>query len=119
MVEQFLNLVKLDSRNLLPVKYLLIRTIYSIDNNRRFSMEHWLNRIDDIFKNKSDNLSGELYITPKLSRVDKTVISSWCVHLPSFLNPSPRSKYFSIEKYGGQARALQEAVAYRDEVINN
>jgi len=38
--------------------------------------------------------------------------------LPSFCNPSPRSKYFSFEKYGGREIALKEAIAYRDFTIN-
>lgn len=54
--------------------------------------------------------------------------------LSKFLNPSPRSKYLSFERYGGtiakipnppqsESRgvrdiALKEAIAYRDSVIN-
>lgn len=40
MTTQFAKLISLDTRNLLPVKYLLIKTIYSIDNNRNYTLEH-------------------------------------------------------------------------------
>lgn len=115
-----MRLISLDSRNLLPVKYLLIQTIYSIANNRNFSKEYWFKRIDDIFNKKSvRNISGEFYITPVMDKVNKTgKIASWCVYLPKFCKPNPRSKYFSFEKYGGKDIALKEAIAYRDAVIN-
>lgn len=134
MAQQFMRLISLDSRNLLPLsplggerrlKYLLIQTIYSIANNRNFSKEYWFKRIDDIFNKKSvsgeENIFpwGEFYITPVMDKVNKTgKIASWCVYLPKFCNPNPRSKYFSFEKYGGQDIALKEAIAYRDAVIN-
>nr|YP_010218648.1 LAGLIDADG endonuclease [Morchella brunnea]UBU98511.1 LAGLIDADG endonuclease [Morchella brunnea] len=104
MVQQFVKLITLDSRNLLPVKYLIIKTIYSIENNRDYTMKHWLNRIDEIFNQKSvRNTSGEFYISPVIDKVNKTgKVTKWCVHLPLFLKSSPRSKYFSFEKYGGQ-----------------
>jgi len=40
MTQQFVQLMALDSRNLVPVKRLLIKTIYSIDNARSFTEEH-------------------------------------------------------------------------------
>jgi hypothetical protein len=121
MAQQFLKLIALDSRNLIPVKRLLIKTIYSVDNQRSYTMEHWLKRIDEIFSKKSVKyVSGEFYISPVIDKVNKTgEIVSWCVYLPSFCNPSPRSKYFSFEKYGGRDIALKEAIAYRDLVLNN
>ena len=67
MTNQFARLIHLDTRNLLPVKYLLIRTIYStpFGGNRDYPIEHWLDRINDIFKNRSvKNISGEFYISP-------------------------------------------------------
>lgn len=120
MAQQFVKLISLDSRNLLPVKHLLIKTIYSIENNRDYTAEHWLKRIDDIFNKKSvRNTSGEFYITPIFDKVNKTgEVTSWCVYPTKFLNPSPRSKYFSFERYGGRDIALKEAIAYRDSVIN-
>ena len=89
-------------------------------------------RIDVIFNKKSvKNTSahrgwavapgppGEFYISPTMDKVNKTgEVVSWCVYLPEFLNPSPRSKYFSFERYGGRDIALKEARAYRDSAIN-
>ena len=40
MANQFRKLISLDTRNLLPVKYLLIKTIYSIENDRNYPFEH-------------------------------------------------------------------------------
>jgi hypothetical protein len=40
MTNQFARLIYLDTQNLLPVKYLLVRTIYSIENNRNYPIEH-------------------------------------------------------------------------------
>ena len=40
MAQQFVRLIALDSRNLLPVKYLLIKTLYSIDNKREHPQEY-------------------------------------------------------------------------------
>lgn len=39
MTQQFGKLVALDSRNLYQIKYLIIKTLYSIDNNRDMPME--------------------------------------------------------------------------------
>lgn len=72
MASQFGRLIFLETRNMLLVKYLLIRTIYSIDNNRNYPLEHWINRINEIFKNKSlKNISGEFYISPIKDKKDK------------------------------------------------
>lgn len=85
----------LDSRNLLPVKYLLLKTIYSIDNDRRYSIDHWIKRIDEVFNKKSTrNVSGEVYISPIKDKQDKTITAGWNVFLPAFLGVSPRTKYF-------------------------
>jgi len=82
MFQQFVQLISLDSRNLLPVKHLLIKTIYSIENNRDYNIEHWLKRIDEIFNKKSvRNTSGEFYISPIIDKVNKTdKVIKWCVH---------------------------------------
>ena len=65
MTNQLGKLLSLDSRNLLTIKYLILKTIYSIDNNRKNPLEHWINRINEIFKIKlAKNISGEFYITP-------------------------------------------------------
>jgi len=73
MTEQFGKLIALDSRNLYHIKYLIIKTLYSIDNVRDLPFEHWLKRIDEIFKNKAvKNISGELYISPVNDKVHKT-----------------------------------------------
>jgi hypothetical protein len=120
MTEQFGKLVNLDCRNLYHVNYLIIKTLYSIDNNRDLPIEHWFNRIDDIFKNKAvKNISGELYISPANDKVNKTGQIGWSVYLPEFLNIKPRTKYFFFANYGDKDIALKEAVSYRDSVINN
>jgi len=91
---------------------------------------HWLKRIDEIFIIKKSQLKillvsftfprppsrGEGTIMDKVNKTGEVV--SWCVYLPEFLNPSPRSKYFSFERYGGRDIALKEAIAYRDSAIN-
>jgi hypothetical protein len=121
MTNQFASLISLDTRNLLSVKYLLIRTIYSIENNRDYSLEYWINRINDIFKNKSvKNLSGEFYISPVKDKRAKTgEIISWNVYLPEFLNVKPRTKYFFFSSYGGKNEALCAAVVWRNSIIDN
>lgn len=120
LTEQFGKLVNLDCRNLYHVNYLIIKTLYSIDNNRDLPIEHWFKRIDDIFKNKAvKNISGELYISPINDKVNKTGQIGWSVFLPEFLNIKPRTKYFFFASNGGKDIALEEAVSYRDSVINN
>nr|YP_009568429.1 hypothetical protein [Drechslerella brochopaga]QBL02511.1 hypothetical protein [Drechslerella brochopaga] len=120
MTQQFGKLVALDSRNLYHVKYLIIKTLYSIDNARDLPYEHWLKRIDEIFKNKAvKNISGELYISPVNDKVHKTGQIGWNVYLPEFLNVRPRTKYFYFSSFGGKDAALKQAISYRDTVINN
>jgi len=120
MTNMFGKLISLDTRNLLTVKYLLIKTIYSIENNRNYPIGHWIKRIDEIFKNKSaKNVSGEFYITSVKDKHDKTIQNGWSVYLPEFLNATPRNKYFYFEKSGGKDKALLAAVAWRDLIIDN
>jgi len=120
MTNQFGKLISLDTRNLLTVKYLLIKTIYSIDNNRNYPIEHWIKRIDEIFKNKSArNVSGEFYITSVKDKTDKTTLNGWNVYLPEFLNANPRTKYFYFKSSGDKDQALLAAVTWRDLIINN
>ena len=116
MTNQFGKLISLDTRNLLPVKYLLIKTIYSIDNDRNYPFGHWINRINEIFKNKSANISGEFYISQKKS---KTEVVGWNVYLPEFFNVKPRTKYFYFSTFGGKIEALRAAVHWRDNIINS
>ncbi len=120
MAQQFGKLIALDCRNLYHVKYLIIKTLYSIDNNRDLPIEHWFKRIDEIFKNKAvKNISGELYISPVNDKINKTGQIGWNVFLPEFLNIKPRTKYFYFSSFGGKDLALKEAISYRDSVINN
>lgn len=120
MTNQFGKLILLDNRNLLSVKYLLIKTIYSIDNNRNYSFEHWIKRIDEIFKKKSTlNVSGEFYISPVKDKQVKTIQTGWSVFLPEFLAVSPRTKYFYFSNFAGKDLALSAAIAYRNSVIEN
>ena len=120
MTNQFGKLISLDTRNLLTVKYLLIKTIYSIDNNRNYTVEHWIKRINEIFKNKSTrNVSGEFYITPVKDKKDKTIQNGWNVYLPEFLSANPRTKYFYFENLGGKDQALLAAVSWRNLIIDN
>ena len=121
MLNQFAKLISLDTRNLLPVKYLLIKTIYSIDNNRNYTLEHWINRINEIFKEKSEkNLSGQFYISPVKDKKAKTgEVVCWSVYLPAFINVKPRTKYFHFSKFGGNNEALNAAMVWRDGVIDN
>ena len=120
MTKQFGKLISLDTRNLLTVKYLIINTIFSIENNRNYPVGHWIKRIDEIFKNKSaKNVSGEFYITTVKDKKDKTVQNGWNVYLPEFLNATPRNKYFYFEKSAGKDKALLAAVAWRDLIIDN
>lgn len=119
MTNQFGKLISLDTRNLLTVKYLLIKTIYSIDNNRNYPIEHWIKRIDEMFKNESArNISGEFYITPVKDKKYKTIQKGWNVYLPEFLKTNPRTKYFYFENLGGKEQALLAAVDWRDSIIN-
>jgi len=120
MTKQFGKLILMDSRNLLPVKYLLIKTIYSIDNDRNYDLDHWIKRIDEIFKIKSTrNASGEFYITLVKDKKDKTIQAGWNVFLPAFLGISPRTKYFYFYHFAEKDLALKAAIAYRDSMINN
>jgi hypothetical protein len=116
MTNQFGKLISLDTRNLLPVKYLLIKTIYSIDNDRNYPFEHWINRINEIFKKKSANISGEFYISQKKY---KTEVVGWNVYLPEFFNVKPRTKYFYFSTFGGKIEALLAAVHWRDSIIDS
>lgn len=119
MTNQFGKLILLDSRNLLPLKYLLIKTIYSIDNDRNYSFDHWIKRIDEILKKKSTrNASGEFYISPIKDKQDKSIQAGWNVFLPAFLGVSPGTKYFYFYNLAGKDLALKAAIAYRDSMIN-
>lgn len=109
MTNQFGKLILLDTRNLLSVKYLLIKTIYSIDNNRDYSLEYWINRINEIKKKKFRE------ITPVK---DKTIQVGWCVYLPEFLDSKPRSKYFYFTSFKDRNEALNAAVDWINNVIN-
>ena len=122
MTEQFGKLVALDVRNLRQINYLIIKTLYSIDNNRDLPMEHWFERINDIFKKKAEkNISGETYISPINDKTNKKN-QIGCIFTSlaeEFLNVKPRTKYFFFSTYGGKNNALREAVAYKDGVINS
>ena len=120
MTEQFGKLSGLDTRNLKVVNYLIIKTLYSIDNDRNIPIEHWFDRIDDIFKKKAaNNISGESYITTLNDKTNEKSQIGWSVYLPEFLKVKPRTKYFFFSTYGEKDVALKEAVKYRDGVINS
>ena len=120
MTQQFGKLIALDSRNLYHIKYLIIKTLYSIDNNRDLPIEYWFKRWDEIFKSKTiQNISGELYISPVKDKVNNTGQIGWSVYLPEFLKTKPRTKYFYFSNFGSKDIALKEAIIYRDNIIDN
>lgn len=97
----------------------LVKFLYNdralLDNNHKFSLDHWLKRLDNLYgsTNRSGIISNEFYIT--LSK-DK----AWAVTLPVALKIKPKTKYLFFKTFSNsKEEALNAAVNYRNTQLNN
>jgi len=96
----------------------LIDKIYSSVNERFTAKEVWISRLNIWLKAVSDRRDwGEYYIYP-IYTPDK-VIRGWQVRFASTLKLPKSNKAFICSTCGGQDKALQLAVEYRDKIISD
>jgi len=96
----------------------LIDKIYSSVNERFTAKEVWISRLNIWLKGVSDRRDwGEYYIYP-IYTPDK-VIRGWQVRFASTLKLPKSNKAFICSTCGGQDKALQLAVEYRDKIISD
>lgn len=96
----------------------LINKVYSSTNERFTDKEVWASRLNDWLKAVSERRAWKYYTYPLYTSTK--VIRGWQVRFPSSLKvPVKSNKAFICSTNGGQKKALQLAVQYRDKVISD
>lgn len=110
MLSKLLYLMGLSIRNWQGLQEAIIRLIFQVENNRDYSLSHYLGRISQIFYSQYGG-NVDYFLSPSTS---KGGVGQYVVTLPSVLGIKPRQKYFSAATYGSLASAKSAALAYRD-----
>ena len=110
MLSKLLYLMGLSIRNWQGLQEAIIRLIFQVENNRDYSLSHYLGRISQIFYSRYGG-NVDYFLSPSTS---KGGVGQYVVTLPSVLGIKPRQKYFSAATYGSLASAKSAALAYRD-----
>lgn len=89
-----------------------LRLIYGIlDHEREYDYDHWARRLDEIFGERKKHFT-EFYICCRKNRY-------WDVKLPEAFNVRPKTKAFFFVTYNNSSeQALQAAIQYRDDRLN-
>jgi hypothetical protein len=96
----------------------IIDKIYSSINERFTAKEVWISRLNVWLKAVSDRRDwGEYYIYPIYT--PNKVIRGWQVRFASTLKLPKSNKAFICSTCGGQDKALQLAVEYRDKILSD
>ena len=96
----------------------LIDKIYMVKNKRVTEKEVWLERLSIRAQALSSRSKyGEYYISPVYTSDKK--IRGWQVRFPVSLKLTKIKKSFMFSTCGGQDRALQLAVEYRNKILSD
>lgn len=96
----------------------LIDKVYNSSNKRFIDKEVWMSRINDWLKAVSDRRDrGEYYISPIYT--PNKEIRGWQVRFATSLKLPKSNKAFMFSTCGGQDKALEKAVQYRDKIISD
>lgn len=120
IVMKSLIIISVAARHWKQSQISLLQFLYNkSDNNRKFNLNYWIKKLDDLYneRNRSSlreaTSSNEFYITISKDR-------AWAVNLPTALNIKPKTKYFFFKTFNfSKQKALLAAVNYRNAQLNN
>jgi hypothetical protein len=97
----------------------LLNKVYDNINERLTQKEIWVERLNSWLKVSSSRRDwGEFYISP-IYTSNKEQIRGWQVRFPSTLDLPKSNKAFMCSTLGGNNKAFDSAVQYRDKILSD